>query len=101
MFLKRVVTLRAAKTSQYKIISLIMTNLKRRLRFELHKAVLIAVRGHKVQYYQKAIPVDELDLNCAHTTNDKDKDNDVDNEVDEDDEVDDEVENEEEDVSEE
>ena len=96
MFLKRVATLLAAKTSQDK--SLIMANLRRRLRFELLKTVLIAVRGHRGRYYEKAIPVDELDLNLAHTTNDEDRGDDVD---DEDDEVDDEVENVEEEVAEE
>ena len=96
MFLKRVATLLAAKTSQDK--SLIMANLRRRLRFELLKTVLIAVRGHRGRYYKKAIPVDELDLNLAHTDNDEDRGDDVD---DEDDEVDDEVENVEEEVPEE
>ena len=96
MFLKRVATLLAAKTSQDK--SLIMANLRRRLRFELLKTVLIAVRGHRGRYYEKAIPVDELDLNLAHTINDEDRGDDVD---DEDDEVDDEVENVEEEVAEE
>ena len=71
MSLKRVATLLAAKTSQDK--SNIMANLRRRLRFELLKTVLIAVRGHRGRYYEKAIPVDELDLNLAHTTNDKDR----------------------------
>ena len=48
---------------------------------------------------QKAIPVDELDLNLAQTTNDEDRGDDVD---DKDDEVDDaEVDNVEEEVSEE
>ena len=96
MFLKRVATLLAAKTSQDK--SLIMANLRHRLRFELLKTVLIAVRGHRGRHYEKAIPVDELDLNLAHTTNDEDRGDDVDNE---DDEVDDEVENVEEKVAEE
>ena len=50
-----------------------MANLRRRLRFELFKTVLIAVRGHRGRYYEKAIPVDELDLNLAHTTNDEDR----------------------------
>ena len=96
MFLKRVATLLAAKTSQDK--SLIMANLRRHLRFELLTTVLIAVRGHRGGYYEKAIPVDKLDLNLAHTTNDEDRGDDVN---DEDDEVDDEVENVEEEVSEE
>ena len=63
-----------------------------------YKTVLIAVREHRGRYYEKAIPVDELDLNLAHTTNDEDRGDDVD---DEDDEVDDEVENVEEEVAEE
>ena len=59
--------------------------------FQLFKTVLIAVRRHRWLYYEKAIiPVNELDLNLAHTTNDEDRGDDVDNE---DDEVDDEVEN--------
>ena len=65
------------------------------------KTVLIAVRGHRGRYYEKAIPVDELDLNLAHTTNDEDRGDDVDDVDDEDDEVDDEVENVEEEVAEE
>ncbi|XP_063682519.1 uncharacterized protein LOC134817315 [Bolinopsis microptera] len=56
------------------------------------------VRGHRGRYYEKAIPVDELDLNLAHTTSDEDRGDDVD---DEDEEVGDEVENVEEEVSEE
>ena len=98
MFLKRsrVATLLAAKTSQDK--SLIMANLRRCLRFELLKTILIAVRGHRGRYYEKAIPVDELDLNLAHTTNDEDRGDDVDGVGDE---VVDEVENVEEEVSEE
>ena len=69
-----------------------MANLRRRLWFELLKTVLIAVRGHKGRYYEKPIPVDELDLNLAHTTNDEDRGDDVDDEN-VDDEVDNEVEN--------
>ena len=70
IFLKRVATLLATKTSQDK--NLIMANLRRRLRFELLKTVLIyrseslSLRGHRGQYYGKAISVDELDLNLAH-----------------------------------
>ena len=85
MFLKRVATLLAAKTGQDK--SLVMANLRRRLGFELFKTVLVAVRGNRGRYDQKAIPVDELDLNLVHTTNDEDDVDDVD---DDDDEVDDE-----------
>ena len=98
MFLKRVATLLAAKTGQDK--SLVMANLRRRLRFELLKTVLVAVRGHRGRYYQKAIPVDELDLNLVHTTNDEENGDDVndveDADEDDDDEVDDEDEDEEE-----
>ena len=80
-FLKRVAMLLAATTSQDK--SLIVANLRRRLRFELLKVVLIAVRRHGGRYYEKAIPVDELELNLAHTTNDEDRgDDDVDDEDD-------------------
>ena len=35
-------------------------------------------RGHRGRYYQKAIPVDELDRNLVHTTNDEDNGDDVD-----------------------
>ena len=76
MFLKRVATLLAAKTGQE--TSLDMANLRRRLRFELLKTVLVDVRGHRGRYYQKAIPVDELDLNSVHTTNDEENGDDVD-----------------------
>ena len=69
--LKRVATLLAAKTSQNK--SLIVANLRHRLRFELLKTLLIAVTGHRGRYYEKAIPVDKLDLNLAHTTDDEDR----------------------------
>ena len=68
----------AAKTGQDK--SLVMANLGRRLRLELLilKTVQVAVRGHRGRYYQKAIPVDELDLNFVHTTNDEENGDDVD-----------------------
>ena len=95
MFLKRVATLLAAKTGQDK--SLVMANFRRRLRFELLKTVLIAVRGHRGRYYRKAIPFDELDLNLVHTTNDEDNGDDVDDvddDNDEDDEDDEDVEDE-------
>ena len=45
-----------------------MVNLRQRLRFELLKTQLVAVRGHCGHYYQKVIPVDELDLNLVHST---------------------------------
>ena len=98
MFLKRVATLLAAKTGQDK--SLVMANLRRRLRFELLKTVLIAVRGHRERYYQKAIPVDELDLNLVHTTNDEDNGDDVDDVDDDNDEDDEDEDVEDEDVEE-
>ena len=102
MFLKRVATLLAAKTGQDK--SLVMANLRRRLRFELLKTALVAVRVHRGRYYQKAIPVDELDLNLVHTTNDEErvkKGDDVDDVEDvDDDDDDDEVDDEDEDVEE-
>ena len=48
-------------------------------RFELLKTALVDVRGHRGRYYQKAILVDELDLNnLVHTTNNKDNGDDVD-----------------------
>ena len=53
MLLKQVATLLADKTSRNK--SLIMENLRRRLRFELLKTVLIAVRRHRGRYYEKLI----------------------------------------------
>ena len=46
MFLRRVATLLAAKTGQDK--SLVMANLRRRLRFELLKTVLVAVRSEDI-----------------------------------------------------
>ena len=52
MFLKRVAILLAAKTSQDKSLA----NLRYCLGFGLLKTVLIAVRGHRGRYYEKAIP---------------------------------------------
>ena len=57
------------------------------------------MREHRGRYYEKAIPVDELDLILAHTTNDEDWGDDIDDEDDEDDEFDDDVENVEDKVS--
>ena len=46
------------------------------------------MRGHRERYYQKAIPVDELDLNLVHTNNDEeDVDHDDDEVNDEDEDV--------------
>ena len=39
-----------------------MASIRRRLRFGLLKATLIAVRGHRGRYYQKALPIEEQDL---------------------------------------
>jgi len=94
MFLKRLATLLVAKTGQ--LYSLVIANLRRRLRFELLKTILIAVRGHRGRFYQKALPIDELDLNLVRNTND-----DVDeNDEDEDEEVKDHEEGDDDDVEE-
>ena len=59
------------------------------------------MRGHRGRYYQKAIPVDEQDLNLVHTTNDEENGDDVDDVEDvDDDDDDDEVDDEDEDVEE-
>ena len=47
--------------------------------------------GHRGRYYQKAIPVDELDLNLVHTTTDEENGDDV-VDVDDDDDDDEDVE---------
>ena len=57
----------------------------------------VAKRGHRGCYYQKAIPVDELDLNLVHTTNDEENGDDVDY-VEDDDDDDEEADDEDEDV---
>ena len=49
------------------------------------------MRGHRGRYYQKAIPVDELDLNLVHTTNDEENGDDVNDVEDVDEDDDDEV----------
>ena len=46
-----------------------MASIRRRLRFELLKATLIAVRGHRGRYYQKALPIEEQDLNLVEEAN--------------------------------
>ena len=38
---------------------------KRALRFELLKSTIIAVRGHRGKYYEKALPIEELDNNLV------------------------------------
>jgi len=82
MFLKRLATLLCQKTGQQ--FSHVMANLRRRLRFELLKCVLIAVRGHRGRYYQRALPVDELDVNLIDNDDDEEDDVDDDEDVDED-----------------
>ena len=42
-----------------------MAYIRRTLRFELLKATLIAVRGHRGKYYEKALPIEELDINLV------------------------------------
>ena len=54
------------------------------------------MRGHRGRYYQKAIPVDEQDLNLVHTTNDEENGDDVNDVEDVDEEDDDEVDDEDE-----
>ena len=76
MFLKRLATLLSQKTGQK--FSHVMGNLRRRLRFELLKTVLVAVRGHRGRYYQRALPVDELDVNLIDNPDHEDDDRDDD-----------------------
>ena len=49
-----------------------MAFIRRRLRFELLKATLIAVRGHRGRYYQKALPIEEQDLNLVEEASNDD-----------------------------
>ena len=49
-----------------------MASIRRRLRFELLKATLIAVRGHRGRYYQKALPIEEQDLNLVEEASNDD-----------------------------
>ena len=43
--------------------TLSLSNFRRALRFELLKSTIIAVRGHRGKYYEKALPIEELDNN--------------------------------------
>ena len=45
----------------------------------IQKVIRIAVRGHRGRYYQRALPVDELDVNLI----DDDEEDDVDDDEDE------------------
>ncbi len=49
-----------------------MASIRRSLRFELLKATLIAIRGHRGRYYQKALPIEEQDLNLVEEANNDD-----------------------------
>jgi len=49
-----------------------MASIRRRLRFELLKATLIAVRGHRGRYYQKALPIEEQDINLVEEASNDD-----------------------------
>ena len=42
-----------------------MAYIRRTLCFELQKATLMAVRGHRGKYYEKALPIEELDINLV------------------------------------
>ena len=46
-------------------LSITIASIRRRLRFELLKATLIAVQGRRGRYYQKALPIEEQDLNLV------------------------------------
>ena len=46
-------------------LSRTMASIRRRLPFELLKATLIAVRGHRGRYCQKALPIEEQYLNLV------------------------------------
>ena len=49
-----------------------MAYIRRTLRFELLKATLIAVRGHRGKYYEKALPIEELDINLVEEASNDD-----------------------------
>ena len=61
IFLKRLATLLAPKTNQ--TYSNTMAYIRRRLRFDLLKTTLIALRGHRGKSYQPPTPVEDLDIN--------------------------------------
>ena len=47
-------------------------SIRQPLHFELMKATLIAVRGHRGRYYQKALPIEEQDLNLVEEASNDD-----------------------------
>ena len=49
-----------------------MASIRRRLHFELLKATLIAIRGHRGRYYQKALPLEEQDINLVEEASNDD-----------------------------
>ena len=49
-----------------------MAYIRRTLRFELLKATLIAVRGHRGKYYEKALPIEEPDINLVEEASNDD-----------------------------
>ena len=49
-----------------------MASIRRSLRFELLKAKLIAVRGHRGRNHQKTLPIYEQDLNLVEEANNDD-----------------------------
>ena len=53
-------------------LSSIMASIRRRLRFELLKATLIAICEHRGRYYQKAVPLEEQDTNLVEEASNND-----------------------------
>jgi len=49
-----------------------MASIRRRLRFELLMATLIAIREHRGRYYQKALPLEEQDINLVEEASNND-----------------------------
>ena len=65
-------TTRTPCTRATEVYLLSLIHGRRRLRFELLKATLIAVRGHRGRYYQKALPIEEQDLNLVEEASNDD-----------------------------
>ena len=61
IFMKRLATLLAPKTNQ--TYSHTMAYIRRRIRFDLLRTTLIALRGHRGKFYQAPLAVEELDIN--------------------------------------
>ena len=61
IFLKRLATLLAPKTNQ--TYSNTIGYLRRRLRFDLLRTTLIALRGHRGKYYEAPSSINDLDIN--------------------------------------